>query len=233
MSSWVLGAPDALTWLEARDKVRGDLWRPGTSGVPDENVNRALHASILEIEADRRWLWLETILSTIELDAAASSFDLLPTVGAVHSLAVLYGVSDAPDRLIRAQLQDVRFESPGSAGTPTAYALSDRTVHLDTVAPQGTTFEMVFDAQTPPQMEDAVDSPSVTMILHQQAVIAGAKAYIALEYLQDEAKAMRNRKAFELHLDRMRDRDDQQRVELGGGSIVPDDALFIAAHGRG
>lgn len=231
--AWVLGAPDPLTWVAARDKVRGDLWRPGTAGVPDDVVNRGLHASILEIESDRRWLWLETILSTITIEAAASTFDLLPTVGAVHSLAVLYGANNAPDRLIRAQLQDVRFEAPGSAGVPTAYAISDRAVFLDTVAPAGTKFEMIFDAQTPPRLEDAVDSPSITMILHQQPVLAAAKAFVALEYLHDEEKAARARKAFDFHMDRLRDRDDQQRTDLGGGSIVPDDALSIAAHGRG
>lgn len=229
---WVLGAPDQLTWSAARDKVRGDLWRPGTAGVPDDVVNRALHASILEIEAERRWLWLETILSTVDLDTAASSFDLLSTIGVIHSLAVLAGAGQAPERLVRAQLQDIRFESANSPGIPAAYAISDRTVHLDSIAPAGTTFEIIFDAQTPPRLEDAVDSPSVTMILHQQAVLAGAKADVALEYLHDDEKAERNRKAFDLHLGRMIDRDDQQRAELGGGSIVPDQGLFIAAHGR-
>lgn len=230
---WVLGAPDPLTWAAARDKVRGDLWRPGTGGVPDDVVDRALHASILEIEAERRWLWLENVLSTIEVGVAAQTLDLLPIVGVIHSLAVFPGVNAGPDRLCRDTLQAVRRDGANSPGIPSAYALSDRTLHFDTIVPAGTKFEMIFDAGTPERFEDAVGSPSITMELHQQAVLANAKHLVALEYLKNEAEAARQRAAYDRHLGRMADRDDMQRSELGGGSIVPDDSLYIAAHGRG
>jgi hypothetical protein len=57
---WIIGGVSTLSWSAARDKVRGDLWRKGTTAIPDDVVDRALHASILDIESRRKWQWLET-----------------------------------------------------------------------------------------------------------------------------------------------------------------------------
>jgi hypothetical protein len=69
--------------------------------------------------------------------------------------------------------------------------------------------------------------------LHQQAVLAGAKALIALEFLHDDDKAARNSAAFEKHIGRMEDRDDQLRGDDSGGTIQPNTALYDAAYGPG
>jgi hypothetical protein len=68
--------------------------------------------------------------------------------------------------------------------------------------------------------------------LHQQAVLAGAKALVALEFLHDDDKASRNNAAFENHIRRMEDKDDQLRGDDRGGTIQPVTALQDAAFGR-
>lgn len=229
--TWVLGVADPLTWEAARDKIRGDLWRPGPQGVPDDVCDRAIHAAILEIEAERRWLWAEDLLSTFTVDQATDRVDLLPLMGFINSVATR-GEGTDYCRLTRAPLQAVRESSISSPGKPSAYAISERSMYFDTIVPAGTVLEIHYDVHTPERLEDAVGSPVITMTLHQQAVLSNAKAFVCLEFLHDEEKAARNRAAYERHIARLIDRDDAQRVELGGGSIVPDDSLYLAAHGR-
>jgi hypothetical protein len=166
------------------------------------------------------------------MEAASDRYILPPTIGTIHSLGVFTGAAVTPSRLVRDQLQAVRDWAAGAAGLPSMYALGDGIIYFDTTVPAATVFEMSFDAQTPDRLEDAVDSPCIAMIFHQQAVLAGAKAYCALEYLHDDEKAARNRAAFERHMIRLQDKDDALRNELAGPGIVPDCSLFIAAHGR-
>jgi hypothetical protein len=115
---------------------------------------------------------------------------------------------------------------------PVLYALGNGVAFFDSIAPAGTVFEMLFQAKCPDVLEDCVESPPVTLGLHQQAVLAGAKALIALEFLHDDDKASRNNAAFEKHITRMEDREDQLRGDDRGGTIQPFTDLQDAAFGR-
>jgi hypothetical protein len=54
-------------WRFIADVVRGPRQSPkgslaqGATAIPDDSVDRALHASILDIESRRKWLWLENL----------------------------------------------------------------------------------------------------------------------------------------------------------------------------
>jgi hypothetical protein len=228
---WIIGGSSTLSWSTARDKVRSDLWRKGSTAIPDDVVDRALHASILDIESRRSWQWLEGIIGGLTLDAANSQMNLPPAVGRVQSLSVFAGTNTYSDPLELMPLAVLREMVGSAGGYPTAYALSNGVAFFDCIAPAGTRFEMIFQAKCPDYLEDAVETPPVTLSLHQQATLAGAKALIALEYLHDDDKAARNSSAFEAHLRRMEDRDDQLRSDDRGGTIQPYTALHDAAHG--
>lgn len=229
---WVIGGVSSLTWPAARDKVRADLWRKGTTAIPDDQVDRALHASILDIESRRKWLWLENLTGALELDVAASQLNLPAGVGAVQSLSVFQGANPWSDPLELVPMARLREMVGIAGGYPVCYALGDGLAFFDCVAPASTRFELLFQAKCPDLVDDAVESPPVTLGLHQQAVLAGAKALVALEYLHDDDKAARNNSAFESHIRRMEDREDAMRDDDRGGTIQPNDSLFLAAHGR-
>jgi hypothetical protein len=229
---WVIGGVSSLTWSAARDKVRLDLWRKGSTAIPDDVVDRALHASILDIESRRKWQWLENITSAIELGFASNQLDLPAACGAVQSLSVFNGDNPYSDPLELVPMPKLREMVGNAGGIPTCYAISNGIAFFDCIAPASTRFELMFQAKCPDLLEDAVESPPVTLGLHQQAVLAGAKALVALEFLHDDAKAQRNNSAFEAHIGRMEDRDDQLRGDERGGTIQPYDDLHIAAHGR-
>ena len=142
------------------------------------------------------------------------------------------GQANRPERLQRTQIDVVRNMAPASPGVPSLYALTDGVLHFDTIVPAGTVFEMIFDAACPERLEDAINLQQATLAINQEAVLAGAKAFCATEYLHDDDKAARNRAAFERHLNRMIDRDDKRRSDMTSSTIFPNDELFIAAHGR-
>lgn len=229
---WIIGGSSVLSWSDARDKVRGDLWRKGSTAIPDDVVDRALHASILEIEAARHWIWLQNVSGVLTLDADASLLNLPAACGAIHSLSVYWAPNAAPTPLRFAPMTEVQQWNRTFRGYPTAYARGDGTVTFDSTAPALTQFEIVFQGKCPDLLPDAVESPPITLSLHQQAVLARAKSLVALEYLHDDDKAARNDRAFNNHLDRMIDRDDQLRGDSYGGEIAPNDELSRAAHGR-
>ncbi len=226
----ILGASggSGVSWADVRTKVRGDLWRPG-NGVSDDVVDRALHASLLEIEAERKWLWNENVQAVLTVDTDANFVDLSPSIGSVTALS--YTHQGAHDPLTPLPLVNVRELAAGTTGgSPMYYALGEGPVlYFDTLVAGGATFELIFSAQCPELLEDAVDSFSITMSKHQQAVIALASSYVALSFLKNEQEAARQRSAYERHLDRMMNKEDQQR---GGGFVQPDNDYFIAAHGR-
>jgi hypothetical protein len=230
---WIIGGVSSLTWSAARDKVRSDLWRKGATAIPDDSVDRALHASILDIESRRKWLWLENLSGTLELSAASDRLFLPAACGRVQSLSVFQGTNPWSEPLERVNLSKLREMVGSTNGYPTLYALGDEDVaFFDCTVPASTRFEIIFQAECPDLLEDAVESPPVTLGLHQQAVLAGAKALVALEFLHDDDKANRNSAAFENHIRRMEDKDDQLRGDDRGGSILPNTALQDAAFGR-
>jgi hypothetical protein len=226
----VIGSGESiLSWDQARTKVRGDLWRPGTAGVPDDVVDRALHASILDIEAERRWLWLENIDATLTVATAADNVALEIAVRSIARLSHISGTNLNPVR--RAQLEAVRELAAGSTGEPLHYALTDGRLYFDATVPANTTFEMIFSSRCPELLDDAIQQPSATLWRQQQAVIAKACSYVALSYLKNDAEAERQEAAYQRHLNRAFNIEDEQRVEEGGGSIVPDLTYHHAAYG--
>ena len=207
------------------DKVRGDLWRPGTSGVPDDVCDRALHASLLEIEAERRWLWLENIRHSADVDEEVAVIPLPPDLRSVTSLAMQLddGCLDAP--LTTLPIGQIRFMASNQSGSgwPRHYALTGGEAFLDCNVPAGTSFDLVYTAGTPERVEDAAAAATnTTLSLHQAIVIAGACASVALTYLKNEAEAARQQTFFTKALDRLSTIEDDARGDVYGGLIVPD-----------
>jgi hypothetical protein len=230
---WVIGGSSTLSWSAARDKVRGDLWRKGSTGIPDDVVDRALHASILDIESRRSWLWLEQVTGGIDLISDGTTLNMPAGAGKVQSLSVFINSNPFSDPLELVPIGLLRQLVRNARGYPTHYALSNGVAYFDCLVPGGTQFEIIFQAKCPDLLADAVESPPVTLSLHQQAVLAGAKALVALEYLHDDEKASRNNAAFEKHIARMEDHDDQLRGDDTGGTIQPNTSLYDAAYGPG
>jgi hypothetical protein len=230
---WIIGGSSTLSWSAARDKVRTDLWRKGSTAIPDDVVDRALHASILDIESRRKWLWLENVSGNITIDADNTVLNLPASCGVVQSLSVFVNANPYSDPLELVPLPKLR-EMVGSArGYPSYYAMGDGVAFLDCIVPGGTSFELIFQAKCPDFLDDAVETPPITLSLHQQAVLAGAKALVALEFLHDDDKAARNSNAFEAHIRRMEDRDDALRGSDKGGTIQPYTDIQDAAFGVG
>jgi hypothetical protein len=115
---WTIGTVSPLSWSAARDKVRGDLWRKGTTGIPDDVVDRALHASILDVESRRNWQWLEQINSTFTLGADAASIALPAQCSRVQSLAVFVNTNPFSDPLELVPLQTAARDGRLSKGLP-------------------------------------------------------------------------------------------------------------------
>lgn len=210
-----LGGPEGLTWEGARAKVRGDLWRPGNS-LPEDVVNRALHAAILELEAECKWLWLEELTFIITNEEASAFLALPATVSRVSAVGVRR--SGLLEPLTEAPLATVRENIGTDLGDPSRYAQGDRQLYFDSQALAGTQFEVIATAQTPESLEDALASPSATLQRHQQAVIANACHYAALGFMKNEGEAMRQRAVFDRILERMQSAEADRR----GGFIQPD-----------
>ncbi len=221
-----------LTWTEARAKVRGDLWRTGTQGIPDDVCDRALHASLLDLESQRRFLWLEDVILTVAM-AAADDKLAQQGISSISSIAYLSSPSGY-DVLDLVPLQIVRTKARGSApGAPSCYAFSNGTVYFDTQVPIGGQFELVAHVRTPKDLDAAVAAASnETLAREQQAVLSRACFYVAGTYLKDSENAARHEGAWERHLLRILDEEDEARGSVNGGLIVPDTAYRDAAFGR-
>jgi hypothetical protein len=210
-----IGGPDRLTWTDARSKVRGDLWRPGNS-LPDDVVDRALHASVLDLEGECKWLWLEELTMIVVLDDEADFIDLPPTVGRVSSVGVR---RDAfLDELDEVPLAVVRANIGTDVGDPARWAMANGHVAIDSRAQAGTKFELIVSAQTPEVLEDALASPAVTLALQQQAVIANACSHVALTFMKNADEAARQRAVYDRIVERLHNVEAEKR----GGMIQPD-----------
>jgi hypothetical protein len=222
-----------ITWQQARDKVRQDLWRPGTSGVPDDVVDRALHAALRELETQRRWLWLQNLTSTLTVATAGSTVDVPTHFGNVTSIAYLSG-TNGYDILHPYPLAHVRDAATGTAtGYPCAYALHDEKFYFDTQLKVGDEFELVFSSETSTDIAATIATPPVTLDLEQDTVIAAACAAIAIGYLRDEASAARFEAKYNRRLEMLMDIEDRKRADEHGGNIIPDTAYHVAANGYG
>lgn len=213
-----------LTWAQARTKVRGDLWR-SASGISDDWCNRAIHDALLELEAERRWLWLEGISTSNTFADPASEFVAPDDCRSVTSLQLLRLGGNAIDTLAALPLGRIRFLQQNSiltGGTPCAYALSDGVLYFDSEIPAGYRLEMVYTARTPPDLDVAVAAASnVTLNLHQSTVIGLACSYASI-FLKNDEGERRFRRAYEARLNRLIEVEDEARGDIYGGSIVPD-----------
>lgn len=224
----------AITWAGARTKVRGDLWRPGSSGVPDDVCDRALHSSLLELEAVRRWLWLQNLSTTPAVVTPADNIAVSANLRSVSSVAYINGQSN--EILTVAPLARIRELARGaSAGAPTFYALHDSKLYFDTLIPAGGQFELIATHRTPQDLTEAVAAGDTNATLDQQeqAIIANACHYVALSYLKNEAEAARQRAVYDRIESRLIDVEDEARSDLHGGGIIPDTAYRDAAFGAG
>lgn len=218
----------SITWDQARTKVRTDLWRPGVVGVPDDVCDRALHASILELEADRKWLWLENVKTLVPLVVASTRIPLPTDCSTLQSLTYINtsGVMDEWP-LERVDLAQVRPDATNSnsSGGPCRYAISNGEIFLDCEAPVGASFELIFTARTNADLDTVVAAvtPNTTLNLEQGAVVANACYYVAEGYLKNDDEARRKRSIYERHLFRLESVEDEARGDTYGGCIQPYD----------
>lgn len=210
-----IDGPTGISWEEARSKVRGDLWRPGNS-LPDDIVDRALHASMLELEGEASWVWLENLVVVATTEERAAYIDLPGSVGRVTAIA--YRSDDMLDPLVAAPLATVRAESGTCTGAPSRYAYSDNRVWFDSIVEPSTEFELIVSASTPEELTDAITAPPFTLQRQQQAVIANACHYVALTFMKNEQEAARQRGAYDRVLERLHNVEAQRR----GGMVQPD-----------
>lgn len=226
-----------ITWIAARAKVRGDLWRT-ESGIPDDVVDRALHASILELESadGRNWLWLEEINGDLEIAVAASDVAAPADCSSVQSLCYRRTDGDMLDPpLSRVSLAQVRVaaSSNNSAGYPTCYAFSQDRFYFDCQLPAGSSLDLVYTARTSEDLDTAVagGDTNTTLQLQQTAVIANACSYVALNFLKNDDEARRKRAVYERILERLANVEDSARGDLGGGFVRPDTYYYDMARG--
>jgi hypothetical protein len=210
-----IGGPDRLSWEGARAKVRGDLWRPGNS-LPDDVVDRALHASVLDIEGECKWLWLEELTAIVTLDDDAEFIDLPPTIGRVSSVGIRRGAF--LDELDEVTLSVIRQNISTDVGDPGRWAMTNGRIAIDSRAQAGTMFELIVSSQTPEVLEDALASPAVTLGLQQQAVIAKACSHVALNFMKNADEAARQRAVYDGIVERLHNVEAEKR----GGMIQPD-----------
>ena len=221
----------ALSWADARTKVRGDLWKSATA-LPDDVVDRALHAALLKIESERRWLYLENLLLTTALVAAT---DEIVAPDNCKSIDTLSYVRDGDKEVLkREQLATVRRLAANSSGNwPTFYAFHDGNIYFDCTVPIGRQFEIIYKAATPALMDAAIAGAATnpTLELHQQAVISHACFQIAGGRLRNRELARTHSDIFDSHLERMENADDEARADLTGPTIAPDTGYYDSAFG--
>ena len=212
-------------WQQARDKVRRDLWRPGANGVPDATVDENLHVALLEIESERRWLFLETVRTSDPFSGA--QINLPEDCGAIASLAIIRPDGRTRDILENEQFDRVRWLSQTTTGGwPSCYARSGVDIFLDNAAPVGSRFEIVYSAATPETVSVASASTyNTTMAKHFNPVCTLAASYTAASYLKNDAEAGRQMGAFQRMFDRMIEQDDIDRTD-NQGSVIRGDTFY-------
>lgn len=234
MAATIVFGPSLVetSWEDARQRVREALWRRSSSALPDALVDDAIHTALLDLESERRWLWLENLTGALNVPADADSVGLPVAVKFITSLSYVHGLR-ALDPLVQQPLSFVRQLAQGArAGSPQYYAISNQQLFFDCKIPEGGEFELVFTSACPRYVEQAIATPPLTLTLQRSAIISRAAEHLALSYLKNEEEAARQRAAYERILDRLFNEEDQARVDtLGGGTVQPDDVLFRAAHG--
>lgn len=221
----------SLSWADACTKMRGDLWRPGSSGIPDDVCDRALHAALRKLESERRWKWLEAINATLTMDAAGASIVAPSDLGRVASIAYLSGPA-AYDLLTVESPQVVRASAVGTySGAPSFYATGQGNIYFDCNVAAGAQFELIYDGRTPDSIDIAKSNPPYVLTLQQNPILALACADVAMGYLKNEDEAARQMQRYSSMLETLFNEDDDARDDEFGGAVVPDTALYDAAYG--
>lgn len=224
----------AITWQQARDKVRGDLWRPGTTGVPDDVCDRALHASLKNLEAERKWLWLETIKTTDPVVEDMNTIDA-PAWRALQSVAPISDAGVAQDPLSIVTIGRILvLQKQLTAPTgPSGYTFTGGKIYMDSPLAAGWSLQLVGTAKTPDDIDaaNAGAADNDTLQLHQTIIIAAACADVALTYLKNSDEASRQDAAYQRYLLRLENEDDEARSDNYGGLIQPDTAYRDMATG--
>lgn len=219
----------ALSWADARAKVRGDLWKSATA-LPDDVVNRALHAALLELESERRWLWLENLTLSAAILADTDTIEAPAHCKSVTSFAIVR--SEEHEILTPLPIAFIKQRAAeNSSGLPSNYAFQGGDIHLDAEAKAGQQFYMVYKAGTPDLLDAAVAANNPILELHQQIIIANACSSIALGRLRNTEVGRAQRALYEQGLDRLIYADDEARADGHGPTIIPDNAMHVAAFG--
>lgn len=219
----------ALSWADARTKVRGDLWKSATA-LPDDVVNRAIHDALLELESERRWLWLENLNLGAALVADSDTIAVPAYCKAITSFAIVRGSEhDALGLLPIGMIKQLAAEN--TSGIPSNYAFQGGFVHLDASAKAGNRFYMVYDLGTPDLLDVAILATNPVLDLHQQIIIAGAASKIAFGRLRNKELGQTQRALYDMGLDRLISAEDKARGDIHGPCIIPDNSYHFAAFG--
>jgi hypothetical protein len=190
---------------------------------------------LLEIEQQRRFSWLQNITSTVANVDGQATFSLPAGLRSIDSISPIRDDGTMDDALTVLSLGRIRMlASQLPPGTfPSNYALSNGTIYLDQPALAGQSFEIIGTASTPDDIPTAIAAAGMSPTIQRFVglIVAGTCADIALTYLHDEAKSARYRVVFERRLERLADREDEERGDDYGGSIVPDTAYRDMAGG--
>jgi hypothetical protein len=147
--------------------------------LPDDQVDRALHASLLDLESKRDWLWLQNINSTLAMASDDQKLAEPADLRAVESLAFIdTGLGTTYDILELAPLAGVRAMARGTSnGFPTQYNRSGASSISIARSRPAKKFELIYESRTPSDLDAAIAAGSnTTLSLHQQPVIAKACA---------------------------------------------------------
>lgn len=222
---------DSLNWEDARGLVLADLWRVSAQGLPNDVIDRGLHTSLRRLESVRRWLWLESVHATIEAQSDTDILQLPANVKAIASLAHLSSTTHY-EPLVPKRLAEIRMCARGSRpGWPTNYCFHGGKIYLDNQVNVGANFELICKTGVPANLATAIITPSITLDLQRNAVIAAACAWIALTRLKNEAESQRHEIAYQQYVELLMDEEDEARGDETGGVIRPDSSYHMAAFG--
>lgn len=203
------------TWIQAREKIRRDLWRPGPDGIPEATVDENLHAALMEIESEKRWAFLEVIWETTE--AFRGNRLSLPRNSKQVNWMVWKDLDGRQRDLLRfAPLNHVReLQVIGGHGRPTLYAVSGYEIYLDRRATKDGRLECCYTFATPERIDLAVadGNENVTLDLQFQLVCALASMHIATGFLKDNAEADRQNASYQRLFESLMKQDDQARED--------------------
>lgn len=222
---------NSVSWEQARGLVRSDLWRATSQGLPDEVIDRALHAALRRVESERRWSWLHEVSGELTVPSDGDNIEAPARVRSVVSLAFLSSARSY-EILLASPLPSVRVGAhENRSGFPSRYALHRGRFYFDCPVQTGQKFELIFKDGIPFDLGQAIEDPSLTLSRESQMVVADACRHLALTRLKNETEAARHEAAYQARLAVCMDEEDETVGDMLGGSIQPDTAYHGSAIG--